>query len=143
MAAASGVTMRDIRKRAITITVLSAAVSLILAVRAGAVPANPCSADAQKLCPNVATGGGHMLQCLHAHQSELSPECAKSMAQMKERAAAHIGDMREMKRACGGDVDKFCKGVQLGGGRLLGCLKKHQSDLSPACQAMFKSRASH
>jgi len=135
--------MRDIRRRAIAITVLSAAVSLIVVTRAGAVPANPCSADAQKLCPNVAPGGGRMLECLHQHKSELSPECAKSMAAMKEQAASHIGELREMKRNCGGDIDKFCKGVQLGEGRLLGCLKEHQSDLSPACQGMFKGKAGH
>ena len=82
-----------------------------------------------------------MLQCLHQHESELSPQCAKSMAEMKQRAASHIAEIREMKRACGGDADTFCKGVELGGGRLLGCLEEHESNLSPSCQAMMKKPA--
>ncbi len=35
---------------------------------------------------------------------------------------------------CAGDVQKFCKDVQPGGGRIARCLKEHESDLSPACK---------
>ena len=36
--------------------------------------------------------------------------------------------------ACRDDAKKFCASVQPGGGRVLGCLKDKQAELSPACQ---------
>ncbi len=35
---------------------------------------------------------------------------------------------------CAADVQKYCKDVQPGGGRIAICLKEHQNDLSPACK---------
>ncbi len=36
---------------------------------------------------------------------------------------------------CADDIRKFCSGVQLGGNRLLDCMEKNRSRLSPACGA--------
>jgi Tol biopolymer transport system component len=36
---------------------------------------------------------------------------------------------------CAGDVQKFCKGIQFGGGRLVKCLAEHEQDITPACRA--------
>jgi hypothetical protein len=35
---------------------------------------------------------------------------------------------------CADDMQKFCKDVQPGGGRIARCLKEHEKDLSPACK---------
>jgi hypothetical protein len=133
--------MSTIRKRMVAGSVVGAVVALIAVTRADAAPPGPCGADAQKLCANVAAGGS-LMQCLNQHKSELSPECAKSMEKLKQQAATHLGEIREMRRACGSDVNNFCKGVELGGGRVLACLKEHESNLSPSCQAMLKKSAS-
>jgi len=34
---------------------------------------------------------------------------------------------------CVEDIAKFCKDVQPGGGRIVRCLKEHESELSPEC----------
>lgn len=38
------------------------------------------------------------------------------------------------KGACKEDLKKFCADVKSGDGRIARCLKKHEKDLSPACQ---------
>ena len=40
---------------------------------------------------------------------------------------------KEALQACRDDVDKLCKAVKPGGGRLATCLKAHQAQLSSAC----------
>ena len=41
---------------------------------------------------------------------------------------------QQLYSACRGDLQKYCRGVELGGGRLKGCLDGHQNVLSPQCQ---------
>ena len=38
-----------------------------------------------------------------------------------------------VQAACHGDVQRFCTGVQPGGGRIGQCLKAHARELSPGC----------
>jgi len=40
----------------------------------------------------------------------------------------------QLAAACGRDVAKYCRGVELGGGKLKACLDGHQNVLSPQCQ---------
>ena len=35
---------------------------------------------------------------------------------------------------CRNDVEKFCQGIQPGGGRYRDCLRQHAAELSPACK---------
>ena len=42
------------------------------------------------------------------------------------------------REACQSDYEKFCKGVQQGGGRIIKCLNDHLSDLTPQCQKVVK-----
>jgi hypothetical protein len=45
-----------------------------------------CAADMAKFCGNVPRGCGRPMQCLHAHQGELSAACVNAMARLH---AAH------------------------------------------------------
>ena len=69
-----------------------------------------------------------MAQCLERQADKLSAGCKAELDQMKARAEA-------AKQACQPDVDKFCSGVAAGGGRVMQCLKQHESELSDACKA--------
>lgn len=96
--------------------------------------ARPCRDDAAKLCQGVQPGGGAIARCLKSHESELSPACKRNIAKAKE-------EIKEAKEACEGDAKKLCEGIKPGGGKIIQCLKQHESDLSPACkEEMSKSR---
>ena len=96
--------------------------------------AKPCRDDAAKLCPDVKPSGGAVAKCLKEHSSELSPACKDNMAKAKKKA-------QEFKQACKDDAKNLCKGVKQGGGKIMQCLKQHESELSPACkEKMAKPR---
>jgi hypothetical protein len=38
------------------------------------------------------------------------------------------------KGPCKGDIEKFCKDVKQGQGRIIKCLKGHENELSPICR---------
>ena len=44
-----------------------------------------CKADAQRLCRGVRPGGGRMMQCLKAHENDLTVGCAKELRSLKAR----------------------------------------------------------
>ncbi|MFL6648275.1 MAG: cysteine rich repeat-containing protein [Sulfurifustaceae bacterium] len=90
----------------------------------------PCMEDAKKLCSNVKPGGGRIYQCMTSHEAELTPACRDHIAQAKAR-------LQQFQQACKADEEKFCKGVKPGQGRVLSCLKSHETDLAPACREEF------
>jgi hypothetical protein len=42
--------------------------------------------------------------------------------------------------SCKPDVDKFCKGIEAGAGRIVECLKKHKDELSAACKVAAEEK---
>jgi Cysteine rich repeat len=40
---------------------------------------------------------------------------------------------------CKADMARLCRGVQPGGGRVLGCLKAHENDLTVGCAKELKN----
>jgi len=46
------------------------------------------------------------------------------------------------RAACQADVAKLCPGIQPGGGRIIGCLKQNEAQVSTSCkEAIAKGRA--
>jgi hypothetical protein len=90
-----------------------------------------CKADIEKFCKDIKPGGGRIWVCLKSNGDRLSQECANHMALVSERS-------KEFRQACKGDVEKFCKGIVAGKGRIVSCLKSHEAELSNACAAVFR-----
>jgi Cysteine rich repeat len=91
---------------------------------------SPCADDIAKFCQGVKGGRRQIMQCLKVHQTELSSQCQARVQTRETR-------MKEMNDACHDDVQKFCKNISLGSGRLMRCLKQHEAELSSACQDEF------
>ncbi len=92
-----------------------------------------CKTDIEKFCSNVSGDRGAKMKCLSDHQKELSSECQAKLEMKKKR-------MEEFKKDCGGDVEKFCSGIEAGRGKKWECLKTHQSQLSSACQQRLEAK---
>ena len=90
---------------------------------------DPCKVDAQNQCKNIPPGGGRIVACLKAHETDLSLPC-------KQKLAAGDAKMEKIKQACQPDAEKLCKGIKPGEGRIAACLKSHDSELAPACQKL-------
>ena len=99
-----------------------------------------CRTDVEKFCKDVQPGQGRIAQCMKQHEAELSPACKERIAKGKERIAEGKGKEKAQAiiTACKPDMEKFCKGVEQGQGRIIRCLKANEAQLSPECREQFK-----
>ena len=63
------------------------------------------------------------MRCLAQNKEQLSPACKEKIAEA------------ERHHPCMADIERHCKGMHPGGGRVAHCLKEHQAQLAPACKA--------
>lgn len=93
-----------------------------------------CREDAEKYCGGVVPGRGAILRCLRGHEPQLSDPCKKDLEQVRKRAEATREAYHNVQVACAADEQRFCPGVDVGGGALASCLKKHQQELALDCK---------
>jgi hypothetical protein len=120
-----GEIMKNLRWSGLAVVMLC--LGLMNAAPADAQTKNPCAEDVAKYCKDVTPGGGRLVRCLRQHESQLSPECKAGQEQARARA-------REAHEACADDVQKFCKDVKPGEGRVVRCLKDNSAGLSTECR---------
>ena len=120
----------SIRNAVASIALMLFAATGALAQGKGGKGEGPCAEDTKKFCPGMQPGGGRIARCMKQHESELSPACQENIKKAEQR-------LKEFSDECKADAEKFCKGIRPGGGRILACLKSHQSELAPACAAEF------
>jgi hypothetical protein len=94
-------------------------------------PEDPCAEDVRQLCSDVKPGSRRIADCLEANRPRLSAACGARLDAARQKAKALIA---EFGRACRVDVDRYCQSIDPGGGRVLGCLRQHQLELTPPCQ---------
>jgi len=90
-----------------------------------------CQGDIKKFCPGTEPGQGRIQACLKENQTQLSQPCKDYLAGRNEKA-------NKAREACKGDVLKYCKDVKPGQGRIIGCLKEHEAELSEDCRSALK-----
>lgn len=100
---------------------------------------SPCTADIEKFCAGVERGQGRYRDCLMQHLEELSPAC-KEHVQGRTGGGSRGAARSRWQASCGAEIDKFCKDVQAGQGRVRQCLMEHESELGEACKAAVQAR---
>ncbi len=90
-----------------------------------------CAEDIARFCNDISPDGGNVALCLKRHENELSSPCSDMLQAVQKR-------IDEVKRACATDIDKLCKGIEAGRGRIAECLNGHVSELTPACAEQMK-----
>jgi len=95
--------------------------------------ANGCKTEIETYCEGVTPGEGRVLACLYARKDKLSNACEYALydaAVQLERAVAS---------ECAGDVQKHCKSVEAGEGRLLQCLEDNKAEVTDRCKLAIKA----
>ncbi len=121
-----------------------------------------CRRDFKVHCRGVPQGGQEAMACLMRNAARLTPNCRTAVvdiqqslpaapppaarapmpvapppaAQAPSRATAV--DAAVMLRACKRDMIRHCRGVDAGGGRVLGCLLAHKDSLGVRCKIALK-----
>lgn len=90
-----------------------------------------CKTDIKEFCKGIKRGGGRIWTCLKSNEDRLSQGCKDHIAQVREKR-------KEFHNACNDDVNKFCKGIVPGKGRIAACLKSHERELSETCRGIFQ-----
>jgi hypothetical protein len=120
-----------IKKTLLVVAMATAGLWITSGVTRGQAGPDACGADVAKYCKDVPPRGGGRYKCLKEHEKDLSEPCRK-----------HIGDVqsrvRGMHEACWDDVSGLCSDVRPGGGRILKCLKEHESELSDPCKVALQ-----
>ena len=109
-------------------TAFTALLACVLLCPAARAEESACKADIEKFCKDVQPSEGRIVKCLREHEAELSAECKTKGEELKDRTEG-------FKEACQADLDKFCKDIKQGEGRLAKCLKEHQAEVSGPCKA--------
>jgi hypothetical protein len=123
-----------------------------------------CRGDYMNVCASVPTGGMAALQCLQQHSRQVSAGCQGALAAVSSGGASATtatppaampvpapmptpgpmpmrAELRLLRADCGADFQRYCSGVQPGGGRAIGCLVSHGPKLQPVCRSALRAAA--
>jgi hypothetical protein len=118
--------------------------ALLFAVSAGAqqslveTVANGCKAEIEAYCKDVTPGEGRVLACLYARSDKLSGKCEYALYDAAAQLERAVAALSYVVNECADDLDKFCKDVPAGEGRLQDCLKKNDAKVSSRCKEARK-----
>lgn len=103
-------------------------------ISATAADKNPCADEIAKFCKDVKPGSLAMIDCLEAHENELSNACRAYEEKTGGKRAEMKEDVRQekmLRQTCEADISKFCQ--YPGPGGIASCLNERMGELSAPC----------
>jgi len=94
---------------------------------------NLCVDDINKFCKDVKPGGGRLARCMKENEKSLSPQCKASIEETRAK-------VKEAHEACADDIQRLCKDVRPGEGRIVKCLKDNEKQVSPECRKLTQGK---
>jgi Cysteine rich repeat len=64
---------------------------------------------------------------------------AASATIVASAGSSALAQQAEAMKYCKADVARLCPGVQMGGGRIIGCLKEHKMEVSVGCAKFLQA----
>jgi Golgi apparatus protein 1 len=92
-----------------------------------------CSKEIASFCGDVPMGENRVLNCLTAHESQLSDGCDAAIVRGKATISEALGDANFFGSKCGPDIKLLCSDVVPGEGRTLACLVEHNTNITMRC----------
>ena len=97
-----------------------------------------CKTELDSFCKGVTPGEGRVLACFYAFEDKLSPRCDYALYDAAVRLERAVAALSYGATECKDDIEKHCATVQVGGGRIVECLKKQGDKLSKRCSQAMK-----
>jgi hypothetical protein len=97
-----------------------------------------CKAELETYCKDVKPGEGRVLACLFAYQDKLSGKCEYALYDASVQLERAVAALAYVVNECADDLDKHCRSVEAGEGRLLECIEKNDKNVSARCKDALK-----
>ena len=98
---------------------------------------NGCKKELVDYCSTVTPGRGRIAACLFAHSDKLSEQCGVVFEVGLVQLEMILTTVSYVVEQCYSDLDKYCEGVVIGGGRIQRCLSENRDKLEQKCQTAF------
>ncbi|MGA7878697.1 MAG: cysteine rich repeat-containing protein [Desulfoferrobacter sp.] len=97
-----------------------------------------CKKELETYCKNVTPGEGRILACLYAYEDKLSGGCVYALYDASVQLERAVAAIAYLANECRDDLKEYCASVEVGEGRLLKCLEKHEAKVSARCKKAVK-----
>ena len=95
--------------------------------------ATGCAAELESFCANVTPGEGRILACLYAHEDKLNGQCEYALYDAAAQLERFVSGLSYLANECHDDLVNHCQNVEIGEGRLAGCLLDNKDKLQSRC----------
>lgn len=97
-----------------------------------------CDEEIKQHCEGLGENMEKVFMCLAAYEDYLKPDCKQSVLEAALSIKLGAAALDYSIRACEADADKYCLDVQPGEGRMVGCIKANESEVSEECITALK-----
>jgi len=93
-----------------------------------------CDKEIKQFCSQVTPGDGRLVHCARAHVDKLSDQCKGSVNRANYQLQQMDVVFKYVTLQCAVDAVKLCPEVEIGGQRIIECLKENRSEINKFCE---------